>query len=113
LAPQASAPGSGTHLGERDLLTRIAGDLGDSASKASTLKKIAGVITSVAFAYVYVAHRDHGDTSVDEGAIDALARDSVLSVHLTPRSVTGVDVAATPWLDLWVDNDQKGLQVFH
>ena len=75
--------------------------------------------------YVYVAQRDLGDTRVDEGAIDALAQDSVLSVRLTPRpgeadprgslfgAVTGVDVAATPWLDLWIDNEQKGLQVFH
>jgi hypothetical protein len=75
--------------------------------------------------YVYVAHRDRGDTSVDEATIDAFARDSVLSVRLRRRpdesdprgslfgALTGVDVAATPWLDLWVDNDQKGLQLFH
>jgi len=75
--------------------------------------------------YVYVAQRDRGDTSKDEGAIDAFARDSVLSVRLTPRpgeahprgslfgDVTGLDVAATPWLDLWVEGDQKGLQLFH
>jgi hypothetical protein len=75
--------------------------------------------------YVYVAHRDRGNTSADEATIDAFARDSVLSVRLRPRpdevdprgslfgALTGVDVAATPWLDLWVDDDQKGLQLFH
>jgi len=75
--------------------------------------------------YVYVAQRDRGDTSPDEAAIDAFARDSVLSVRLTRRpeevdprgslfaAVTGIDIAVTPWLDLWVNDDQKGLQVFH
>jgi hypothetical protein len=75
--------------------------------------------------YVYVAHRDRGDTSADEATIDAFARDSVLLVRLRaapdevdPRgslfgALTGIDIAATPWLDLWVDDDQKGLQLFH
>lgn len=85
---------------------------------------VGGFLASTAD-YVYVAQRNRSDTAANEGAIDALARDSVFSVRLTPRrgethprgslfgAVTGVDVAATPWLDLWIDDEQKGLQVFH
>jgi hypothetical protein len=71
--------------------------------------------------FVYVGYRT---TKTDAGSIEAFARETVAAVRLRPPPeerdpqpslfavVTGIDVAVTPLLDLWVDDRYKGLRLF-
>jgi hypothetical protein len=71
--------------------------------------------------FVYVGYRA---TTTDEGSIDAFGRETVAAVRLRPPPeerdpqpslfavVTGIDVAVTPLLDIWVDDEYKGLRLF-
>jgi hypothetical protein len=71
--------------------------------------------------FVYVGYRA---TASGPGSIDAFARETVAAVRLRPPPderdpqpslfglVTGVDVAVTPLLDLWVDDRYEGVQLF-
>ena len=71
--------------------------------------------------FVYVGYRATKD---DPGSIRAFGRETVASVRLRPPPeerdpqpslfgvVTGVDVAVTPLLDLWIDDRYVGLRLF-
>ncbi len=71
--------------------------------------------------FVYVGYRT---TKTDAGSIDAFARETVAAVRLRPPPeerdpqpslfavVTGIDIAVTPLLDLWVDDRYEGLRLF-
>ncbi len=71
--------------------------------------------------FVYVGYRT---TSTDAGSIQAFGRETVAAVSLRPPPeerdpqpslfgvVTGIDVAVTPLLDVWVDDRYKGLRLF-
>ena len=71
--------------------------------------------------FVYVGYRT---TRTDAGSIEAFARETVAAVRLRPPPeerdprpslfavVTGIDVAVTPLLDIWVDDRYEGLRLF-
>ena len=71
--------------------------------------------------FVYVAYRT---TKTDAGSIEAFGRETVAALRLRPPPdepdpqpslfgvVTGIDVAVTPLLDLWVDDRYSGLRLF-
>ena len=71
--------------------------------------------------FVYVGYRT---TNTDAGSIAAFGRETVAAVRLRPPPeerdpqpslfaiVTGIDVAVTPLLDLWVDDRYEGLRLF-
>ena len=71
--------------------------------------------------FVYVGYRT---TATDAGSIAAFARETVAAIRLRPPPdepdpqpslfgvVTGIDIAVTPLLDLWVDDRYEGLRLF-
>ena len=71
--------------------------------------------------FVYVGYRT---TERGPGSIDAFARETVAAVRLRPPPeerdpqpslfgvVTGIDIAFTPLLDIWIDDRYEGLQLF-
>jgi hypothetical protein len=71
--------------------------------------------------FVYVGYRT---TKTDAGSIEAFGRETVAAVRLRPPPeerdpqpslfgvLTGIDVAVTPLLDLWVDDRYEGLRLF-
>jgi len=71
--------------------------------------------------FVYLGYRT---TKTDAGSIQAFRRETVAAVRMRPPPeerdpqpslfavVTGIDIAVTPLLDLWVDDRYEGLRLF-